>query len=97
MFSPSSTFLTQATALVISSMSVDIALMPSGSGPAGNPMPVHCLRVRSPLPSYKTSVPSSQADWDAAKHLIEGYYLRSNMRLKDVIEVMHALYGFRAT
>lgn len=60
-------------------------------------MPVHCLRVRAPLSAHKTSVPSSQADWDAAKHLIEGYYLRSNMRLKDVIEVMHALYGFRAT
>jgi hypothetical protein len=78
-------------------MSVDIALMPLGSGPAGNMTPVHCFRIREPLPSRKTSVPSSQADWDAAKHLIEGYYLRSNMRLKDVIEVMHAIHGFRAT
>lgn len=78
-------------------MSVDITLMPLGSGLAGNTTPVHCFRVCEPLPLRKTSVPSSQADWDAAKHLIEGYYLRSNLRLKDVIEVMHALYGFRAT
>jgi hypothetical protein len=78
-------------------MSVDTALMPLGSGPAGNTTPLHCFRIREPLPSRKTSVPSSQADWDAAKHLIEGYYLRSNMRLKDVIEVMHAIHGFRAT
>ncbi|KAK1830641.1 Clr5 domain-containing protein [Podospora conica] len=59
-------------------------------------MPVRWCRVREP-PTHKTSVPSSQQDWDAAKHLIEGYYLRSNMRLKDVIEVMHAVYRFRAT
>jgi hypothetical protein len=41
--------------------------------------------------------PSKPADWEILKPVIENLYLRDNLRLKDVIEVMREIHQFRAT
>lgn len=48
-------------------------------------------------PAPRATVPTKQADWEAVKGVIEDLYLRQNVRLKDVIEVMHTTHHFRAT
>ncbi|KAK3337642.1 Clr5 domain-containing protein [Cercophora scortea] len=41
--------------------------------------------------------PAKPADWEAVKDVIEDLYINRNVRLKDVIEIMQAVYKFRAT
>ncbi|KAK3372697.1 hypothetical protein B0H63DRAFT_564071 [Podospora didyma] len=45
----------------------------------------------------KVVIPTKPSDWEAVKHAIEDLYMNNNVRLKDVIEIMHTVYGFRAT
>ena len=42
-------------------------------------------------------VPRKAADWERVKPLIEDLYLHNNVRLKDVIVIMHQEHLFRAT
>lgn len=44
-----------------------------------------------------TTAPSTQDDWKVVKPIIADLYLKDNLRLKDVIEVMREVHHFRAT
>jgi len=43
------------------------------------------------------TTPSNQADWESVKAVIGDLYLRDNLRLQDVIELMRETHKFRAT
>ncbi|KAK1757976.1 Clr5 domain-containing protein [Echria macrotheca] len=61
--------------------------------------PLGCIPhwSQSEPPSRRIVTPTRQSDWETVKDIIEDLYIRKNVRLKDVMDVLQRVYHFRAT